>query len=220
LSNKRAVIFANGIIADFTRLNELLLPDDLLIAADGGLHHLVQLGQWPQVLIGDLDSAIPEEVDLARKNGTEVHKYPVNKDQTDLQLAIDFAVNAGCSLIMIAAGLGGRLDQTLGNLFLLTRSDLRTLDVRLDDGMEEVFFIRIAADIRGTPGDTVSLIAYCEPALGVKTENLLFPLQNETLYPDQTRGISNVMETNYAKVSLSKGIIICIHSRQILPVNK
>lgn len=220
MNQKRAVIFANGEAVDINRLGAMLQQDDLLIAADGGLRYLIQLGKLPQALIGDLDSVTAEEVELARNNGTAVHKYPVGKNETDLQLAIDFAIQADCSSIVIAAALGGRLDQTLGNIFLLTRSDLQQIEIRLDDGFEEVFIIRSLAEITGRPGDTVSLLPYGEPAVDVKTENLRYPLNFETLFEDQTRGISNVMETSTARVSISKGILICVHTRQILPVKK
>ena len=218
MNKKRAIIFANGIAADIKQLGAVLQPDDLLIAADGGLQHLYQLGKWPHVLIGDLDSVTLDEVEQARKNGAVVKQYPVEKDETDLQLAIDYALRSDCGSIVIAAALGGRLDQTLGNLFLLTQPALQNLDVRLDDGRDEVFLIRTEAEINGQAGDRVSLIPYGEPALEVKAENLRYPLDFETLFPDQTRGISNVMETICARVSISKGILICIHTRLNLPV--
>jgi len=56
LRYERAVIFANGEAANIKRLGAMLELNDLLIAADGGLHHLMQLGKWPKVLIGDIDS--------------------------------------------------------------------------------------------------------------------------------------------------------------------
>lgn len=216
---ERAVIFANGEAANIKRLGAMLELNDLLIAADGGLHHLMQLGKWPKVLIGDLDSVRLEEIEQARQNGVSILQYPEHKNETDLQLAIDYAVQAGCVSIVIAAALGGRLDQTLGNVFLLTQPALENLDVRLDDGHNEVYMIRTKVEINGQPGDTVSLMPYGEPAMNVKTENLRYPLHFETLYSDKTRGISNVMETNHARVSLSKGILICIHTRQELPGN-
>jgi len=219
LRYERAVIFTNGEAANIKRLGAMLQPNDLLIAADGGLHHLMQLGKWPQLLIGDLDSVQLEEIEQARQNGVSILQYPVHKNETDLQLAIDYAVQASCISIVIAAAFGGRLDQTLGNIFLLTQPALQNLDVRLDDGHDEVFLIRTTAEITGQTGDTISLIPYGEPAMNVKTDNLRYPLHFETLYSDKTRGISNVMEANHAQVSLSKGILICIHTRQELPGN-
>jgi thiamine pyrophosphokinase len=219
LINKHAVIFANGEVTDINRLGAMLQPDDVLIAADGGLHYLIQLGKWPQVLIGDLDSVNSEVVNQAMEKGVEVRRFPVHKNETDLQLAIEYAIHTGCISIVIAGALGGRLDQTLGNIFLLTRPDLDDFDIRLDDGKEEVFFIHNQAAINGHPGDIVSLIPYGEPVADVKTQSLKYPLDFETLYPDKTRGISNVMESCQAHVSISSGLLICIHTRQPLPVH-
>jgi thiamine pyrophosphokinase len=216
---KRALIFANGEIRDYPRLKTRLLPDDLLIAADGGLHHLQALGLHPHILLGDLDSVTPAEVEEARGQGGQIVRFPVDKDETDLQLAIDRAVAEGCTRIAIAGGLGGRLDQTLGNIFLLRQPSHPEISICLDDGLDEVFLITSQAVITGVPGDIVSLLPIGGPAYDVKTINLKYPLNYEKLFPEKTRGISNVMLTGSAQVSLSRGELICIHSRQSIPVS-
>jgi thiamine pyrophosphokinase len=208
----------NGQAANIHHLGKLLNPDDLLIAADGGLRYLRLLGLRPQILIGDLDSVSAEDAEDCINNGVQVLRHPVQKDETDLELALNFALESGCGIIVIAAALGGRLDQTLGNLFLLTREDLEQTDIRLDDGIEEVFLIRTSATIIGNPDDVISLLPYGQPAVDVKTENLRYPLDFETLLPEETRGISNVMENHHASVSISSGILICIHTRKNIPV--
>jgi hypothetical protein len=64
----------------------------------------------------------------------------------------------------------------LANLSLLTDPALSALDIRLDDGVEEVFFCRASAPnggqakVRGRSGDTVSLIPWNGPVEGVTTE--------------------------------------------------
>ncbi len=73
--------------------------------------------------------------------------------------------------------------------------------------------IRGEGRILGTPGDTVSLLPMGGSASGITTEGLKFPLHAETLYPDQSRGISNVMLTGQARVTLEAGILICVHRR-------
>lgn len=217
---KRAILFANGEIRDYPRLKTRLQPDDLLIAADGGLHHLQKLGLRPHILLGDLDSVTTAEVEDARGMGVKVVRFPVDKDETDLQLAIDRAAAEGCSQIVIAGGLGGRLDQTLGNIFLLQQPSHPGLSIRLDDGLDEVFLITSQAEIIGQAGDIVSLLPLGGPAFDVKTFDLKYPLNYEKLFPEKTRGISNVMLTGRAGVSLSRGVLICIHSRQSIPVSK
>lgn len=214
LSPKRTVIFVNGRLRSAKRLAALLRLDDYVIAADGGLRHLRRLGLPPHLLIGDLDSVTEEDVRWAVNNGAEVRRYPREKDETDLELALTAALSNGSGAILLAAALGGRLDQTLGNLGLLLHPELAGLDARLDDGREEVLFIRGQAEVRGQAGDTVSLLPWNGPAEGVTTQALRYPLRGETLYPDRTRGISNEMQGDTAQVSLSAGILLCIHTRK------
>lgn len=210
----RAVIFVNGRLRSPKKMATLLRPDDLRIAVDGGLRHLRRLNLAPHLLIGDLDSASLADVQWAAANGAEIRRYPRQKDETDLELALQAALQAGCRSILLAAALGGRLDQTLGNLFLLMRPELEGLDVRLDDGLEEVFLIRQQTELHGQAGEIVSLLPLNGPALGVKTRDLRYPLNEETLYPDKTRGISNVMTGGRAGVSLHSGLLLCIHTRK------
>ena len=183
---ERAVIFANGELPDPIALARFLLPGDLLVAADGGLRHLYTLGLQPHWLVGDLDSVSPQDVRSLEAAGVRIWRYPVDKDETDLELALRAVLSNGCRSIRIAAGLGGRLDQTLGNLFLLQLPDLAGCDVRLEDGDEEVFLIRQEMEVVGQPGDILSLLPLGGPARGIWTEGLRYPLHGETLLPERT----------------------------------
>jgi thiamine pyrophosphokinase len=212
-NHSRVWIFANGEIKDPERLKTLIQPGDRLLAADGGMRFLDRLGLRPERVIGDLDSIDLEEAIWLEKEGVTLEKYPVDKDETDLELAINRALEEGFSQLRIAGGLGGRLDQTLGNLFLLSRADLIDREVFLEDGREEVFLIRQKAVITGKKGDIVSLLPLGGSARGVTTDGLKYPLRNETLYPERTRGISNVLVGERAEITLAEGCLICIHSR-------
>jgi thiamine pyrophosphokinase len=141
-----------------------------------------------------------------------VRRYPPEKDETDLELAIEAALEQGAASIQIVAALGDRLDHTLGNIYLLTQPRLASLDVRLMDGEQEVFLIRNETTLSGQPGQIVSLIPLMGPVPGVTTGQLAYPLRHETLYPDKTRGISNVMTAETATVSIDDGILLCIHT--------
>ena len=213
LNTSRAIVFANGELPHPEAFRALLRPDDVLIAADGGLEHLLRLGLQPNLIVGDLDSAPAEAVGHFSRQGVRVLRYPSHKDETDLELALAQAVAEGARQVLIAAALGGRLDQTLGNLALLAGPRLVGLDVRLEDGREEVFLIRSSAALEGRPGDVVSLLPWGGPAKGVETQGLLYPLHFETLYPTRTRGVSNVMSGTRAQVSLASGMLICVHTR-------
>ena len=210
----RAVIFANGIAGDYGILSTILREGDTLIAADGGAKHLRKMGLVPEVLIGDLDSIPLREVKRLEALGTKVFRFPVEKNETDLELALDYALDQKYTEIMILAPFGGRLDQTLGNITLLMRPDLKGIDIRMDDGHEALILIRDQATLEGTPGDPISLLPVGGDVKGVTTKGLLFPLTGETLFLQKTRGISNRMITESVKIRVKEGSLLCIHTRQ------
>ena len=210
----RAVIFANGKARDYSILSSLIRAGDTIIAADGGANHARKIGLVPDVLIGDLDSVSKNEVKRLETLGTRVIRFPVEKDETDLELSLGYTLDQGFREILILAPFGGRLDQTLGNISLLTRPDLVGIDTRMDDGLEEVFLVRGQAIIQGVPGDTVSLLAISVEAKGVETEGLYYPLNGETLFANATRGISNRLVDKSATIRVSEGKLLCIHTRQ------
>ena len=211
--SQRIVIFANGSLPDPERVRPLLRSDDILIGADGGTHHLLGLGLRPHTVVGDLDSLPPSLVETLQAQGSAVYRYPRDKDETDLELALRHALEYSPEAIRVVGALGLRLDQTLANVALLAAPWLEGIDVRLDDGVEEVFLVHSEATIAGLSGETVSLIPWGMPVEGVTTEGLRWPLREETLYPDRTRGISNELTGPQAHVCIRSGLLIVVHRR-------
>lgn len=214
MDNERAFLFVNGAMKNSDAVRRIISPDDLLVAVDGGLRHLEMLGLQAHWVIGDLDSLTGSQIDRLGEEGIKITRFPIEKDETDLELALGLVLEQGYKKIVIVAAFGGRTDQMLGNLFLLTRADLSGCDVRLDDGLEEAFLVRREVEIHGCAGDLVSLLPLGQPAEGVTTRGLQYPLHSETLRPDRTRGISNVLVEDSAGIIVETGQLLCIHVRQ------
>lgn len=210
---QRIIIFANGNLPDLNKARDLLLPDDFIICADGGTRHALDLNLTPNLVIGDMDSIENEQWQRLKALGVAVELFPRDKNETDLELAINHAIELEPREIVIVAALGGRLDQTIGNIALLTDLQLATFSVRLDDGAEEMFFCRDQAQVHGRSGDIVSLIPWGNPVRGVQTQGLKWILDHETLYPEKTRGISNEMLSELATIRISSGNLLIIHTR-------
>ncbi|MCI0551940.1 MAG: thiamine diphosphokinase [Anaerolineae bacterium] len=210
----RIIIFANGELPDLEKARLLLHPDDYIICADGGTHHALALGLKPNLVIGDMDSINKDEWQDLEKSGISIELFPRDKNETDLELAIHRALELEPKEILILGALGGRLDQTLGNIVLLTVSLHASRSIRIDDGVEEIFFCRDQAQVHGRSGDIVSLIPWGNPVHGIQSQDLKWQLQNETLYPDKTRGISNEMTSDTASVSIEAGLLLIVHRRQ------
>jgi len=161
-----------------------------------------------------MDSIRTDQWQELEKAGVSVELFPRDKNETDLELAIDRAIEFEPQQIVIVAALGGRLDQTIGNLALLTDLQLATFDVRLDDGIDEMFICRNQVQIHGRSGDIVSLIPWGNPVRGVQTEGLRWALKSETLYPEKTRGISNELLIETADIKIASGTLLVIHTRK------
>jgi len=205
----RTIIFANGTINSWTRIIDSIHPDDLIIAADGGARHCMALGIQPHIAIGDFDSLNADELASLAEGGTLIIRFPERKDFTDLELAIQHASQSGSSQLLIYGALGSRWDQTLANILL--PAAYMNLSIILVDGLQEIFLItnQRPATLSGKPGDTVSLIPIQGNAIGVVTSGLEYPLINETLYFGASRGISNVLMSETAQVSLTNGMLLC-----------
>ena len=210
---QRIIIFANGELPDLKKVRPLLLPDDYIICADGGTRHALALNLKPDLVIGDMDSIQKNQWQKLQKSGISVELFSRDKNETDLELAITRAVEMNPEQIIIVAALGGRLDQTLGNITLLANPQLSAFDIRLDDGMEEIFLCRDQVQVHGRSGDIVSLIPWQGDASGVTTKDLKWRLDQETLYPDRTRGISNEMTGDTASISIGSGLLLIVHRR-------
>lgn len=210
----RIIIFANGELPDIDKAHTLLRPDDHIICADGGTRHALALGLTPNLVIGDMDSISKDQWQELEKAGVPIELFPRDKNETDLELAIQRAIDLKPKEIVIVAALGGRLDQTLANITLISDIRLSTFDVRLDDGVEEIFFCKNQVEVHGRSGDLVSLIPWGAPVHHVQTQGLRWTLNDETLYPEKTRGISNEMISESASIEIGSGLLLVIHRRQ------
>jgi thiamine pyrophosphokinase len=211
----RAVVIANGLPPDEATVRRWLRPDDMpvhLICADGGAHAALSLGLKPHVVVGDLDSLDESEQARLKAMGSRFVVYPAAKDWTDLELALQVAVEEGATEIIVLGALGGRLDQELANILLLLLPELVGIPTWIVDDRQEMFVARGEAEILGRSGDIVSLIPLGGDVHGIVTEGLLYPLRDETLVSGPARGISNVMTDPVARVTLHGGALLVVHS--------
>jgi len=193
-------------------------PGDRVIVADHGAAHARAWG-WPlHLLVGDLDSLGAEEAALVAARGAPIITAPAAKDETDLELALAHALAQGPREIVICAALGGRSDHMLANVLLLARPELADLAVTLVDGRESIRLLRSGGsapahlELLGAPGDLLSLLPLGCDAVGVTTDGLQYPLHDETLFPGQARGVSNLFTSARADITLRCGLLLVFHT--------
>ncbi len=206
---RRAVIFVNGEFTPPPVLKQIISPDAYIIAVDGGTRHAFRIGVVPHIIIGDLDSLSPDDLARAEAAHVALLRFSAQKDETDLELALQHARERGITNIFLLGASGGRFDHALANLFLLSHSAFSNLNIRIITGNQITFLIRDTAHIAGNPGDFVSILPIGGDAVGVSNEGLEWPLHDATLPCGSPRGISNVLSGERAVIHIRRGMLVC-----------
>lgn len=214
---KRAIVLTNGHIQDPATIRSRLKgwSQAIVIAADGGSLYAETLGLQLHAVIGDLDSLSEDALIGLSTKQVDIHiqKSPAEKDETDLELALLYAAELGAMQIVVLGAFGGRLDMSIANLLLLTHPQLTGIRIEIWNGNQTAWIIRPPGDeIQGQAGDTLSLIPLHGEAKGVTTRNLAYPLHDETLPAGPSRGLSNVLTSNKACLSLQEGFLLAVHT--------
>jgi thiamine pyrophosphokinase len=205
-----ALVFAGGDPVDGDVAARLPQSGVTVVAADSGVEHALAIGRGVDLVIGDFDSADPAAVDTAVAGGAEVRRYPSDKDQSDLELALHAARAGGARRVIVVGGYGGRLDHSLANALLLASPSFADLDIEALVGDARITVIHREARLTGAPGELCSLLAVGGTARGVRTRGLRYPLEGEDLLPGSTRGVSNEFSEPVATVSLDHGALLAV----------
>jgi thiamine pyrophosphokinase len=210
---QRTIVVANGDPPTAKDMARWRKSGDQIIATNGGAHHVLSLGLVPHIVVGDMDSLDIEVQEQLARRECRLVPHPAEKDETDLELALLLAVEEGATEIILLGALGGRLDQLLSNILLLTQPELASTLVKVVDEEQETFVIRGGreATVEGRVGDILSLIPLNGDASGVYTQGLKWPLSGDTLFAGTTRGVSNVVVSLPVRIRVEEGIVLVVH---------
>lgn len=205
----KAFIYSGGNI-DPHNITEHPKGDDLIIAADSGYKNAISLGARPDILLGDLDSLDREDI----PKDIELLQVPAEKDFTDTQLAVDTALKKGATEIVIIGGLSGRLDHTLSNLSILEDLNKKRIHALIADGFNRVRYINSTSTLVARSGYRyLSLLCLSEKVKGVSVEGCKYTLSNAKLTRDFQFAVSNEIVGNCALISVRKGGIYVVESK-------
>jgi len=201
---KKACIFCNGELKNLTRAKSIASNCDLLIAADGGANHLAGIGLKPRIIIGDMDSIATDM--WKDENSIAWVPHSPEKDKSDVELAVEYALEQGCREITLVAAVGGRLDHTLGNVALVASYPGR---IAILNGTSTLIAVDKSEKciLHGQIGTLVSLIPYGSGPFTVRAKGLKYSLGDETLH-SATHGLSNELSLTEACVCVSSGILL------------
>ena len=197
-----------------TFYGDLIASADYVIAADAGLAVCERAGRPPDLCVGDFDSVDRGMLERAERAGVAIRRYPVEKDESDLDLALDAARAQGACRVDLTAAFSGRIDHTLAAFgTLLAAADLqgRALEPRFTayalsaDSTDTIVLTQ-------TPPDTISVFAIDGPAM-VTIKGVRYPLQAGRIGSLGSLGLSNEPTEPVQRVCISSGRCLVIVSR-------
>ena len=205
----RAVVVAHGDVLPSDRA--AIDGDSFVVAADGGAFALERWNLLPHLVVGDMDSLGDAGTERLARQGIGVAKFPAAKDESDLELAVAHAINAGAKEIVLLGALGGpRLDHETANLLLLADPGYDGVRIEARRGGLRVRAVKGPGSISldGAVGSLVTLLPVAGDANGVRTGGLRYSLKAETLRFGRARGLSNEIASAPASVSLDEGTLL------------
>lgn len=205
----RCVIFGAAAISDYGYYREKISARDFVLCADGGLKHAEAIERKPDLILGDFDSYgknVPQQ---------EAVFYPSEKDDTDMGLAVKYALKHGMKEICIFGGLNGRLDHTAANIHLLKYALGRGAQAYLMD--ENMFVTVFEGEYTIHKGEYkyISALPFGGRVTGVTYEGLKYPLKNAVFEIGNPYGVSNEMVSDTAKMTVRSGTVLLIMTKDI-----
>ncbi|MBC3887628.1 thiamine diphosphokinase [Acetobacterium paludosum] len=206
------IIFTNG---DYTSLEFYeayikKINQPYIICADGGANFAKKLNIMPDIILGDMDSISRETTAFYRN--VKYERYPVRKDKTDTELAINHAIKMGASEVTILGALGSRLDHSLGNIFLLTCFLDVGIKGKIVNEKNIIFLIKENETFEFPIGTVVSLLPIGGDVEEINISGFEYPIVNGRMTMNKPYGISNVVIHQEQKIAFEKGLLLVIIS--------
>lgn len=210
---KSALIIGSGEVRNTGLLKKEALKHDFVICADGGIKHTYDLDINVDLVVGDLDS-VDERFDaFVNEHKISIEKYPTEKDATDIELAIDYAVKNSYKMITLMGVSGGRIDHTLANIFLLKSIVNSDIKARIVDEKNIVYYTEDILKLTKRPGFYVSLIPLSKEGIVVTLDGFYYTLKRNHIPFGSTHGISNYVVDNEGVIIIHKGCALVIESK-------
>ncbi len=210
----KGLIISAGTIKNYKRLEDLIsnIDFEFTLCADGGIRHSISLDIVPNAVIGDFDSTAKEDLKYIDENSIPVIKYPVEKDETDTELAIEYLISRGIKDITLIGGTGSRIDHTMANILLLHRLMIKGINGRIIDEHNIIQITDQGVNLQKKKDYNISIIPISNEGIVVSLKGFYYPLENKRIQFGSTLGISNRIINDVGIIRIIKGLALIIES--------
>lgn len=212
IMQRRIVLFSGGDLAEWALKH--INKDDVLVGVDRGAFFLVRHGYTPHVALGDFDSVNEAELEQLKLGSQQfISCDPVQKDETDTEMALHWAMEQKPSEIILLGVTGTRWDHTLANVHLLKKALDRGIPCKIVDERNEIQLIDKEARVIAGAYTYVSLLPLSLEVTGITLDGFLYPLHRATLRLGHSLGISNRLEAKEGHIRIESGLLLVIQSK-------
>ena len=208
----RAAIISNGDIGDGEKLKSSLPKFDMVICCDGGIRHLSALDLEPDLIVGDFDSVDHALLDQYKNKGIPIKTFPVIKNETDTELAVNTAIELRADQVSMIGALGSRWDHSYANVMLLVKLAKMNVDAEILHSHNHIYVSDERFSFYSKPGQIISLLPLSENVVIHSTKGLQYSIENQEMPLDTPYGISNVFLEKNVEVIIKSGWLMAVLS--------
>ncbi|MFD2655275.1 thiamine diphosphokinase [Gracilibacillus thailandensis] len=188
---------------------------DIWIGADLGASYLLRKQLPIDIAIGDFDSLDKEEKLVIKKQANSFREFPPEKNETDLELAVEAALSYQPASIFLFGVTAGRLDHELANIQLLYRLLEKNVTAKIIDHKNILSIYKPGHYcVQANSSELISFIPLTPTVEGLTLDGFYYPLDNYTVTWGSTRCISNQLIKEQGTFFFNDGILIMIKSTE------
>ena len=141
--------------------------------------------------------------------------FPVEKNFTDGETALDILIKKGVEKVEIYGGGGGREDHFFGNMQLLFKAYKKGVKAVMHTAQSDIFCAGKNFELQKIKGKTFSLAPVGYSAHIINSSGVKYPLNNLTLHAGSCRGISNIALSDKVEINCDKGALYVFVNKNV-----
>lgn len=209
-------ILGGGPVELLPDIHEFHEKEIFWIGVDRGVYTLLSQGIQPQIAFGDFDSVTKEEYSFIEGKVEKLIKLTPEKDETDMEYALNWAIGQNPRIIRIFGATGGRIDHMLANLQLLVNPLYNEANVTIEMiDQKNIIYLKQPGTYSIEKLESkkyISFIPMSDDVKGVTLKGFKYPLSDYRIQLGSTVCISNELVGDYGTFSFSEGILMIVRS--------
>ncbi len=213
--HKRAVLVCGGSI-DKELLQSQIRVEDFVIGVDRGAQALLECQMKIDYMVGDFDSIKKEVLEHIEKDDKiPVRKFQPEKDASDTEIGLRFAIELGYKELILIGATGTRLDHVWANVQTLSIAKEYGVNAKIIDSYNQISLIdkKVLLKKEQSFGTCFSIFSLGGAVQGLTIKGAKYPVENVELTPINSLSVSNEFASDEVEITYKSGQLILMETR-------